>query len=152
MLKSLYGNDNAKSILAAKRFKRLPEFANHSTDEIINSDIKRKHALAVIASEKGFNSWNDLKCQLPFIRGGFLNLWFADYKEAKVKQEADGGYILPYQKQFFICNKEYIRQLGFNPDDPDWNLIDFDWAKPKNLKAWKRLYTKWIAIQEKQDV
>ena len=82
----------------------MPEFRNLSLEEIIQVDIKRKHALAVIAIEKGFKSWTDLKCQLPFIRGGFLNQWFANYAEAKSYQQLNGGFILPFKNQFFICD------------------------------------------------
>ena len=84
LLKSLHSKDNASSQKAAKRFQRLPEFGKFSFEEIGQSDMKRKHALAVIAIEKGFTSWADLKCQLPFIRGGFLNQWFAPERPLKV--------------------------------------------------------------------
>lgn len=147
LLKSLHSVDCEKSKQAAKRFQRLPEFKEFSLDEIIQLDIKRKTALAVIALEKGFKSWAELKCQLPFILGGFLNHWFANYEEAKSHLKLNGGFLLPYKNQFFICDADYIKNLGFNPDDPDWKLIGDDWASPDNDAAWKRLYTKWMAIQ-----
>ena len=147
LLKSLHSNDSLSSGKAAKRFQRLPEFANLSLEEIIQADIKRKHALAVIAIEKGFTSWTDLKCQLPFIRGGFLNRWFANYAEAKSYQQLNGGFLLPFKNQFFICESDYINNLGFNAEDPDWTLIGYDWAKPGNKVAWQRLYKKWMLIQ-----
>jgi hypothetical protein len=75
LLKSLRSSDLQKAYSSAKRFQKLTEFKNLSCEEIIKNSIKRKDALAVIAIEKGFTSWNDLKCQLPFIRGGFLNQW-----------------------------------------------------------------------------
>ncbi|MBX3710323.1 MAG: hypothetical protein KF702_11400 [Gammaproteobacteria bacterium] len=53
LLKSLHGVDAQKAV---KRFKRLPEFANVSIEDILQKDIKRKHALAVIAIENSFNS------------------------------------------------------------------------------------------------
>ena len=120
LLKSLHGADAQK---AAKRFKRLPEFANLSIEDILQQDIKRKHALAVIAIENGFNSWTDLKMQIHFIVGGYLNLWFTNYAEAKSHLESAGGFLLPYKHQFFICNANYIRQIGFGSDDSDWKLI-----------------------------
>ncbi len=147
LLKSLYSNDFAISQKAAKRFQRLTEFKNLNSDEIIHADIKRKHALAVIAAEKGFNSWADLKCQLPFIRGGFLNHWFANYDEAKSYQQTKSGFLLPFKKQFFICDTDYIDNLGLDSKDHDWKLIGFDWVKPNNKIAWQRLYKKWMAIQ-----
>ncbi|WP_454780469.1 hypothetical protein [Legionella sp. WA2022007384] len=147
LLKSLRATNQTTVQNAAKRFQNLPEFRNCSLEEIIHADIKRKHALAVIALGKGFSSWSDLKCQLPFIRGGFLNVWFAHYTEAKSHQHAQGGFLLPYKNQFFICDADYIRNLGFNPEDQDWKLIGYDWVNPESKEAWKRLYKKWMEIQ-----
>jgi hypothetical protein len=151
LLKSLCSNDFTISQKAAKRFQRLTAFKNLSLSEIIKADIKRKHALAVIATEKGFKSWTDLKCQLPFIRGGFLNQWFANYAEAKSYQQLNGDFILPFKNQFFICDAHYINHLGFNSEDPDWKLIAYDWVNPINKDAWHRLYKKWMKIQDASD-
>lgn len=150
LLKSLRSSDHKLANQAAKRFARLPEFSKFSLTEIINADIKRKHALAVIANENRFNSWTDLKMQLPFIIGGFLNKWFANYDEAKTHLHSLGGFLLPYKKQFFICEADYIKQLGLDPEDPDWKLIHYDWVNPQNKEAWRRLYRKWKKIQEKK--
>ncbi|MBA3814124.1 MAG: hypothetical protein H0X26_06510 [Alphaproteobacteria bacterium] len=147
LLKSLRSRDQASSQKAAKRFQHLPEFGVCSFEEILQADIKRKHALAVIAIEKGFTSWSDLKCQLPFIRGGFLNQWFANYADAKSYQHANSGFLLPFKNQFFMCDADYIVNLGFDAEDPDWALIGYDWAHPADKNAWQRLYKKWIFIQ-----
>lgn len=147
LLKSLYSSDINTANKAAKRFQRLPEFAELSFAEIIKANIKRKYALRVIAEENGFNSWVDLKSQMPFIMGGFLNKWFAHYDEAKQQLTLAGGFLLPYKKQFFICEANYIKQLGFDPRDPDWKLIGYDWVNPDNREAWQRLYKKWMKIQ-----
>ena len=147
LVKSLYSDNIKSSQQAAKRFQRLPEFKKFSIEEIIQAEVKRKHALAVIAIEKGFKSWTDLKCQLPFIRGGFLNQWFAKYDDAKSYQQINHGFLLPFKNQFFICDADYINNLGFNSKDPDWKLIGYDWVNPDNKDAWKRLYKKWIKIQ-----
>lgn len=147
LLKSLHSKDLERSRKAAKRFKRLPEFANLSIEEIIQADVKRKHALAIIAIEKKFKSWSELKCQLPFVRGGYLNQWFTTHAEAKSYQHENGGFILPYQNQFFICDADYINNLGFDSKDNDWKLIGYDWENPNNKEAWQRLYKKWMKIQ-----
>jgi hypothetical protein len=144
LLKALQGPEAKK---AAKRFKRLAEFSELSIEEILKKDIKRKQALAVIATENGFKSWLNLKMQIHFIVGGYLNLWFANYEEAKSHLTSVGGFLLPYKNQFFICNSEYIRQIGFDPDDPDWKLIGFDWVAPEDKKAWQRLYKKWSSTR-----
>jgi hypothetical protein len=150
LLKSLHSNDVNKAQKSAKRFHRLAEFKNSSLEEIMHTDIKRKHALGVIALEKGFKSWAQLKCQLPFIRGGFLNLWFANYEEAKSYQQEKGGFLLPFKNQFFVCEASYITHLGLNAEDLDWKLIGYDWAYPNNKEAWQRLYKKWMQIQRKR--
>ena len=147
LLKSLHSNDKITAQKAAKRLQRLPEFKSFFIDDIIQAGIKRKHVLAVIAIEKGFESWPNLKCQLPFIRGGFLNQWFANYPDAKSYQQLNGGFLLPFKKQFFICDEDYINNLGFNAEDNDWQLIGYDWVNPANKAAWQRLYRKWIKIQ-----
>jgi len=156
LLKKL--NSDNKTIVenAIKRFQCLPEFQKLSSKEIKEA-VKRKHSLAVIALEKGFSYWGDLKshCQQliseTFVQdyaGGFLNAWFANYKQAKAHQKKSGGFLLPYKKQFFICDADYINWLGLNAEDADWKAVDFDWVKPASQKAWQRLYAKWLKIQE----
>ncbi|WP_019216596.1 hypothetical protein [Legionella tunisiensis] len=147
LLKSLHSQDMSTSQQAVKRFQRLPELAPFSLTEL-PARIQRKHALAVIALEKGFKCWEDLKCQLPFIQGGFLNKWFASYLEAKAHLQINGGFLLPYRNQFFICDANYIKNLGFNPEDTDWLLIGYDWNTPNHREAWQRLYKKWMKIQQ----
>ena len=143
LLKSLRTSDSAK---AAKRFNRLPEFSDLAISDLLQQKIKHKHALTVIAIENGFQSWIDLKIQINFIVGGYLNLWFANYTEANVALKAKGGFLLPYKNQFFICNDNYMKQIGFEPDDPDWEKIGYDWAVPVDQTAWKRLYKKWAKV------
>ncbi|MBN9227245.1 MULTISPECIES: hypothetical protein [Legionella] len=148
LLKSLHATNHAVAQKAARRFQNLPEFKNFSLEEIIRADMKRKHALTVIAIGIGFKSWRDLKCQLPFIRGGFLNHWFSHYAEAKLHQRTQGGFLLPFKNQFFVCDADYIRNLGFNPEDRDWTFIGNDWVHPESKEAWQRLYKKWMVIQQ----
>lgn len=147
LLKSLRSRGRDISQKAAKRFQRLSEFGDFSLEDILQADMKRKHALAVIAVEKGFTSWTELKCQLPFIRGGFLNQWFAKYADAKAYQRLHGGFVLPYRNQYFICDAHYIDNLGFDSEDADWKLIGYDWANPDDQEAWQRLHKKWMNIQ-----
>ncbi len=95
-----------------KRFARCPE-----TAKIPSEMLKRKHALAVIAFEKGFDSWATLKLQIGLIKGGFLNHWFSTYAEAKAYQVAAGGFVLPYKKQFFVCETDYLEAIGLSESD-----------------------------------
>lgn len=138
LLKALRSSDPEKNAQATARFQRqLPDLV---------TPVQLKHALAVIALENGFKSWTDLKTQIRFIIGGFLNKWFVNYADAKNEQRINGGFLLPYKNHFFICNAEYIKQLGFDPSNSDWKLIDFDWAKPSDIQAWKRLNKNWVQL------
>jgi hypothetical protein len=139
LVKSLRTDHSYKTI---QRFKKLPEFANLDLDNL-KQQIKLKHALTIIAMEQGFLSWVDFIVQRQFIVGGYLNLWFATYSEAKAQQTLTGGFLLPYKKQFFICDANYLKQIGFDPEDSDWGKINGDWVAPANQSAQLRLYRKW---------
>ena len=149
LLKNLNSNHTSD---AEALLKQLPEFKN-SDLKTIQENAQRKHALKAIALQNGFESWNDLKANCEqviantFVKayvGGHLNKWFAHYEEAKSEHNRNGGYLLPYKHQFFICDADYIVMLGLDPNDQDWVLIGFDWAKPTNIKAWQRLFHKWL--------
>jgi hypothetical protein len=71
-----------------------------------------------------------------------LNRWFTSYEEARLSLESEGGYLLPYKGQYFVTMSEGIRELGLDPNDPDWDLIGRDWVKPGDEGAWKRLKEK----------
>ena len=72
----------------------------------------------------------------------FLNRWFTSYEEARASLESDGGYLLPYNGQFFVTVEDAIRELGLDPEDSDWERIDWDWAFPRDLEARERLKLK----------
>ena len=69
----------------------------------------------------------------------FLNRWFANYEEARGSLESEGGYLLPYRRQFFICEAEAVRALGLDPDDPDWKAVGRDCVRPADEQAYRRL-------------
>ena len=71
-----------------------------------------------------------------------LNRWFTTYAEARSSLESEGGYLLPFKSQFFVTLSEGVRELGLDPDDPDWALIGWDWVEPKDREAWERLKEK----------
>ena len=150
LLKKINSDDPSD---AEELFKQLPEFKN-SDLQTIQEQAQRKHALKIIALQNGFGSWNDLKTNCEqviantFVKayvGGHLNKWFANYSDAKSEQKINGGFLMPYKYQFFICDADYLSMLGLDPKDPDWALIEFDWVKPENIKAWQRLFHKWLS-------
>jgi hypothetical protein len=71
-----------------------------------------------------------------------LNRWFTSYEAARASLDAEGGYLLPYRKQFFITSPEGVRELGLDPEDPDWERIGWDWVRPADADARRRLCEK----------
>lgn len=80
----------------------------------------------------------------------FLNRWFSNYAYARQSLEDDGGFLLPYKHHFFVCEADVISALGLDSDDPDWELVGRDCAKPLDMPACLRLREKRLkAIQGK---
>lgn len=68
-----------------------------------------------------------------------LSRWFTTYREARASLATEGGYLLPYRHQFLVTFAEGIRELGLDPEDPDWARIGWDWVRPLDFAAWDRL-------------
>ncbi len=81
----------------------------------------------------------------------FLNRWFSDYAGARQALEEHGGFLLPYRHHFYVCKAEVIKALGLDPDDPDWEAIGYDCARPKDQGAFARLRAKRERIVEAAD-
>lgn len=162
LLKQLRSDSEEAAVAAAVRFGRLRSFSDRTFVQILEDcdRVRLKHALAVIALEHGYESWRALKATAE--AGGhstgsspawgrkmytpkmdvFLNRWFARYEEAHASLREQGGFLLPYERQFFVCGEGAIRVLGLEPGDPDWDRIGRDWAKPLDPEAWQRLRRK----------
>ncbi len=130
--------------------------------EAERSAVQRRHCLAVIAKELGFSSWSHALnvldespspgASVDFgtllyparIGGAHWNIWCADYEEAQRIRAEHGGFLLPYKRQFFICDQHFIQTIGLDPKDPDWESIGRDWARPASVEARSRLYRKVI--------
>ena len=72
----------------------------------------------------------------------YLNRWFANYDDARRTREVHGGYLFPYQQHFFVTDAPAVRELGLDPEDPDWERIGWDWVQPRDREAWERLRDK----------
>jgi hypothetical protein len=142
---------------ALARVRSLPEFAT-SDDECLASSIQRRHCLAVIARELGFDGWPHARSILtgrttddfgrllsPPGAAAHWNIWSASYEEACAIRAEHGGYLLAYRRHFFIADRYYVEMLGLDPDDADWDRIGRDWVKPREPPARARLYGKLIA-------
>lgn len=157
--RDLRGADRAAARAAAVRLAQAPRFAAVDLAELIDGrvEVARGEALDAIAREHGDRDWAALVARaLPVLRavpmhcrgmGAFVNRWFADYDEAAASQRADGGYLLPYRRQFFVTVADAIRELGLDPDDPDWPRIGFDWVRPRDVEAHLRLCRARQAVQ-----
>jgi len=66
LLKHVRSKDPAQAAPAAARFRRLRSFAANSFGDLshLAQRAQLKHALAVIAEERGFESWHALKAAL----------------------------------------------------------------------------------------
>ena len=71
-----------------------------------------------------------------------LNRWFTSYERARASLESEGGYLFPHANQYFVTEREGVRELGLDPDDPDWARIGWDWVCPEDAVAWQRLREK----------
>jgi hypothetical protein len=155
LLRQLRSEDPRLARAAAERFVRLRSLAPGGVEGLLarRGDVRLKHALAVLAEERGYPSWSELRraCaaparQIPDLPSfhtprldALLNRWFRDHAEARASLEAEGGYLLPFGEHFFITESEGIRELGLDPDDPDWAALGFDLARPRDAAAHARL-------------
>lgn len=143
---------------ALEQLRRLPKFADLSADAIL-SQAQRKDYLHIIALEAGAESWQALTTKeekieafykarngkqhsllYPCWGSSFTNEWHRNYGDARASLEKDGGYLLVHHTDFFLVTAEYIERLGIDPQDPDWEAIGYDWAKPNDAEAFGRLF------------
>ena len=137
---------------AVARSRQLPEFKDQDVSSL-SASIKRRHCLAVVARELGFQGWphavgvlggtdsTDFGTLLyPDGANAHWNIWSASYAEARAIREQHGGYLLAYRRHFFLADRHFIETLGLQPEDPDWELIGRDWVKPQQADARERLY------------
>ena len=141
---------------ALSRVLRLPEFRRSAPGDL-PSAIKRRHCLSTIARELGFRGWPHALAVLQGreaadfgellytgAQSPTLNIWSASYAEARDIHARHGGYLLAYRRHYLIVGDDYIRALGLEAEDPDWDRIGRDWVRPKDPEARKRLYGKLI--------
>ncbi|WP_299374695.1 hypothetical protein [uncultured Kiloniella sp.] len=153
--------------------KKNPDLKKLSDLEIIET-VKRKHCLSQIAKALGFKGWSHLsqiiqmkttpvptgerseldygKLLCPSRCMAYTNFWTVFYPEAKENRDQTNGYLLTYGTQFLVTEQDYIETLGLAPKDPDWDLIERDWADPKNTEVRDRLYQKLITHNLKDQV
>jgi hypothetical protein len=166
LLKDLLSPDPQRASRAAERLRALPAFAGQTPGQVLarKEQIRRKHALAVIAREQGHASWEELKSargeedrpqvdfEFFFVRetSAYLNRWFATYPEALASLRALGGYLFPYRQQFFICEAGFLEARGVDTGDPDWERMGRNWVEPLDPAARARLEEKLLALGDER--
>ncbi|WP_282608035.1 hypothetical protein [Pelagibius sp. Alg239-R121] len=129
-------------------------------DAELKPAVKRRHCLGAIARDLGFDGWAHAvqvikgnnsrdfgKMLYPHGCSAHSNIWSASYAEARKIHDDVGGYLLAYRHHYFIVDADYIRTLGLDPEDSDWQAIGYDWVKPKSTEARERLYSKVVQVQ-----
>jgi hypothetical protein len=164
LLKQLRSEERDVAAAAAERFLRLREFVGGTVSRVLErrDRVRLKHALTVVALENGEPSWPALKARAeaeapsagvaasgprgPVMYapelGALLNRWYATYDAARTSLEREPGFLLLYRHHYFVCESEGVRALGLDPHDPDWERIGWDWVKPRDREAWRRLSVK----------
>jgi DNA-binding phage protein len=159
----LHKRMKAGDLASLARLRVLPEFkqADEALLSSMTAEVRRKHGLAVVAREYGFSNWEHalrvlngdpaesdfgtLLYDKSYLAGSILNHWFADDGEARaflVEASREGArrYLLAYRRDFLVVEAHFVKLLGMDPDDPDWRAIGWDWIRPANLIARRRLY------------
>lgn len=112
--------------------------------------MRLKDALNKIASLSGFENWRDLKhtldtndILLQFGKGGPQGFpWFKSYEEACQYRDQTNGILIPYQKDFFVADDDYLKAFGLDSENEDLKKVGRNWAEPKDAAAWERLLKK----------
>ena len=153
----------AGDVQATARLNRVPSLRKAAPQDLPQL-VRHKHCLACVAREFGFEDWQHAARVLdgendqrgfgkllwnPSL-GGFINHWFRDHAEADAQRRASGGYLLPYKQDYSVVTSAYVAALGLDPEDPDWALMDWDWAKPSEPAARTRMYAKLLATHPRE--
>ena len=138
----------------ARRLHRRIDDGDLEARALVAADepVQRRHCLRAVARRVGFDSWAQARGVLEgepnSDRGTFMfresggaisNIWSASYAEAKELHAGAGGFLLPYRHQFQVVQGPYVKWLGLDPLDADWELVGHDWLAPRDVDAWRRL-------------
>jgi len=158
LLKDLRSTQSSIAAIAAERFRRVAPYRERTVDEILSDRdaIQRKHALAVIARERGYAAWKNLKDAADVLwcppgSSAFWHNWCKTHEEARAYLETNGGYLLTAHGKCFIAERGYIEHLGLDPDDPRWDAIGCDIHRPKVATARDGLAADRKAAQERAE-
>lgn len=136
---------------ALRKVRRAPAMSGLSDTEIVQR-LQRKHCFGAIARALGFIDWAHaarcLRGEPEQDMGTFMhrsfggahwNVWAASYAEGSAIRREHGGFLLAYRRQFLVVEDTYVEELGLDPRDSDWALIDRDLARSQRRPAWARV-------------
>jgi hypothetical protein len=138
-------NAMLKSSISSVKIKaKLLQKAKSKSD----SKFALKDAFAIISKAAGYNSWKEMKDSYdesdifnPHNWSAQWKTWFATIDEARHNLKPD-HYLIPYRKQFFVCDRDYLRALGISSNDEDLMKVGNDWSAPMDFKSWENLKSK----------
>jgi len=89
--------------------------------------------LAVAGDDMG-TFWHAPRCN------SLLNLWFANYDEARSALASEhGSILLPYRRQYVVAQDDFIQELGLDPADAAWVETQRDLVRAFGTAAWLTL-------------
>jgi hypothetical protein len=96
LLKALRSTDRERALGAAERFRVLPRFRALAPERIVawRDEVRRKHALAVIAAELGYDSWDALRAASEHAREGNGEIGLAALLARRARDASDGRLVL----------------------------------------------------------
>ncbi len=77
--------------------------------------------------------WHAPRCS------ALLNQWFADGAQARQARADSRGFLLPYRRHFMVVQGDFIRELGLDPQDPDWAAAGRDLVSAYGSTPWAAL-------------
>ena len=139
---------------------RLEELRTRAKIRVKNAEkagevLSLKQALEDMAKKLGHADWRGLKREQEWMDAVYpprfsrmLNLWFSGPADARAHLAKEGGTLIPYGKQCFICDGHYLAQLGLETGDADLVAVGPDWSLPADAPAWGRLTKRLLARVE----
>lgn len=111
---------------------------------------QHKHCLNLIAARYGFQDWQHAHqvfsgaSKLGDDFGdfwhqdmGFTNHWFSDYQEAQdYLSEHPRCFLLPYRRQYFVTESEYLEALHLPANHTAWNQYQHNLCLSYGSEFW----------------
>lgn len=158
LIKKASKQTKEESLELLERLGSLPKYQTLSFDERYDhlEEVTLSDCKELVALEYGVSNFEALVCQEDWLvydeklSNAGLNIWFANYLEAKAyQQKQKKSFLFPYKNTFFVCLETHLQTLGMDANDPDWDKIQRDWARPLDVEAKSRLREKLAEVRQK---